>query len=273
MNDVGNPFLKTGLILVLLLAAIAILAPWIAPYDAVAPVADSFGEPWPPSAQYLCGTDELGRDVLSRLIFGTQISLLVAVVATILTLVIGVGVGAVAGYLGGRVDTALMRATDVVLAFPGLLLAIALAAVLRPGLTSMFTVIALVSWTGVARSVRSEILSLRERDYVLASRALGATDWRVVSRHLIPNTMPTILTLAALSTCATLLLDAGLSFLGLGVPVPTPSWGRMLSDSQSYYRVAPWLMIFPGLAIVTAVLSFNLLGYGLLRLSEQKQRR
>jgi peptide/nickel transport system permease protein len=273
MDDRVNPFLKVGLALVMVLAAIAVLAPWISPYDAVAPVADSFGEPWAPSLQHLCGTDELGRDVLSRLIFGARVSLLVAVVATVLTLVIGVSVGAVAGYAGGAVDTALMRATDVVLAFPGILLAIALAAVLRPGLTSLFTVIALVSWTGVARSVRSEILSLRERDFVLASRALGATDWRVVSRHLIPNAIPTILTLAALSTCGTLLLDAGLSFLGLGVPVPTPSWGRMLSDSQSYYRVAPWLMIFPGLAIVTAVLSFNLLGYGLLRLAEHKQDR
>jgi peptide/nickel transport system permease protein len=157
-----------------------------------------------------------------------------------------------------------MRVTDVVLAFPTVLLAIALAALFEPGLTTLFVVIGLVSWTSIARTLRAEVLSLRERDYVAAARALGGSPLRLMVRHLLPNVLPTIVVMGALSTSNTILLDAGLSFLGLGVPVPTPSWGRMISDSESYYRLAPWLMIFPGLAIVYAVAAFNLLGYGLL---------
>ncbi len=157
-----------------------------------------------------------------------------------------------------------MRLTDVVLAFPALLLAIALAALFEPGLTTIFVVIGVVSWTGVARTLRGEVLSLRERDYVAAARALGSSPLRLMLRHVVPNVLPTIIVMGALSTSNTVLLDAGLSYLGLGVPVPTPSWGRMISDSQTYYRLAPWLMVFPGLAIVYAVAAFNFLGYGLL---------
>ncbi|HVO24155.1 MAG TPA: ABC transporter permease [Candidatus Margulisiibacteriota bacterium] len=253
-----------GGVMVALMVLAALAAPWLAPFDPLKAVAPSFGDPAPPGLPFLLGTDELGRDVLSRLLYGARVSLLVATVATTMTLVIGVAVGVSAGYLGGWVDTALMRLTDVVLAFPALLLAIALAALFEPGLGTIFVVIGVVSWTGVARTVRGEVLSLRERDYLTAARALGSWPGRLMLRHVIPNVLPTIIVMGALSTSNTVLLDAGLSYLGLGVPVPTPSWGRMISDSQTYYRLAPWLMISPGLAIVYAVAAFNFLGYGLL---------
>jgi len=261
-----------GAVMVLALVAVALCAPWLAPFDPLKAVADSFGNPFAPQARHLLGTDELGRDVLSRLIYGARISLLVGVVATGLTVVIGVTVGVSAGYFGGWVDTLLMRVTDVVLSFPLLLLAIALAALFEPGLKSIFVVIAVVSWTGVARTVRGDVLSVRGRDFVQAVHALGAHPLRIVLRHVLPNVWPTILIMAVLSTSSTVLLDAGLSYLGLGVPVPTPSWGRMLSDSQTYYRIAPWLMVFPGLAIVYTVVAFNFLGYGLLARSERRGR-
>ena len=255
---------NVGLCMVALLVVAAALAPWLAPYDPIRPVAKSFGSPLPPGAPYWLGTDELGRDLLSRVLYGSRISLMVAVVATSLTLGIGVSIGLTAGYFGAWVDAVLMRLTDVFLAFPGLLLAIAIAALFEPGLFKIFIVIAVVSWTAIARTVRGEVLSLRQRDFVAAATALGAAPMRIMTRHLLPNALPTILVMAALSSSTTVLLDAGLSYLGLGVPVPTPSWGRMISDSLSYYRVAPWLVVFPGLAIVYAVLAFNFLGYGLL---------
>jgi len=270
-HGLRGPWLaRAGAGMILLLAGLALAAPWVAPFDPLKAVADSFGAPFPPGWPHVLGTDELGRDVLSRLLYGARLSLLVAVVATSLTLLIGVSVGVCAGYFGGWVDTLLMRMTDVVLSFPALLLAIALAALFQPGLTSIFVVIAIVSWTSVARALRGEVLSLRERDFVAAARALGATPAHLIVRHILPNVLPTILVMGALSTCNTVLLDAGLSYLGLGVPVPMPSWGRMISDSQMYYRLAPWLMVFPGLAIVYAVMAFNFLGHGLLALSARR---
>jgi len=268
----GRHLTWVGAAMVGLFGLAALSAPWLAPYDPLRAVAESIGEPLPPGGGFLLGTDELGRDVLSRLLYGARISLLVALAATTITVSIGVAVGVVAGYLGGWVDTLLMRATDVVLSFPALLLAIALAALFEPGLMTIFVVIGLVSWTGVARTVRGEVLGLRERDYVLAARSLGATPGRLMISHVLPNALPTILVMGALSTSNTVLLDAGLSYLGLGVPVPTPSWGRMISDSQTYYRIAPWLMVFPGVTIVFAVTGFNLLGYGLLAWRERGAR-
>lgn len=259
--------------MIMLLVAAAVAAPWLAPFDPLKAVADSFGDPFPPQSRFLLGTDELGRDVLSRLLYGARISLVVGVAATSLTVVIGVSIGICAGYFGGWTDVILMRVTDVVLSFPLLLLAIALGALFQPGLTSILIVIAVVSWTGVARTVRGEVLSLRERDFVTAARALGAGPVRLMVRHLLPNALPTIVVMGALSISSTVLLDAGLSYLGLGVPVPTPSWGRMVSESQTYYRLAPWLMVFPGLAIVYTVTAFNFLGYGLLALTERRHGR
>jgi peptide/nickel transport system permease protein len=259
-----------GGLMVGLLVVVGVAAPWLAPFDPLMPVADSFGAPFAPGPPFLLGTDELGRDVLSRLLHGARLSLTVAVAATSITVVIGVLVGICAGFFGGWTDSALMRGTDIVLSFPLLLLAIALAAVFEPGLASLLVVIALVGWTGVARTVRAEVLSLKEREFVAAARAIGAPPLRVMVRHVLPNVLRTIAVMAALSTCNTLLLDAGLSFLGLGIPAPAPSWGRMLSDSQAYYRIAPWLMLFPGLAIVYSVAAFNLLGYGLAALGERR---
>ncbi|MBI3389300.1 MAG: ABC transporter permease, partial [Deltaproteobacteria bacterium] len=232
--------------------------------------ADSFGEPFAPQPGHWLGTDELGRDVLSRLIYGARVSLIIAGSATLIAMSVGTAVGLLAGYFGRHVDTVLMRLTDVVLALPDLLLALALVAIIGPGLISILIVIGLVSWSGIARTVRAEVLTLRERDFMLAASALGAHPTRIIVRHLLPNALPTIIVMAALATSGAIVLDAGLSYLGLGVPVPTPSWGRMLSDSQIFYRTAPWLMLFPGLAIVFAVVGFNFLGYGLLARFERR---
>ncbi|MBI1818190.1 MAG: ABC transporter permease [Deltaproteobacteria bacterium] len=256
--------------MVLLIALVALGAPWLSPYDPVRAVADSFGEPFAPQPGHWLGTDELGRDVLSRLIYGARVSLIIAGSATLIAMSVGTAVGLLAGYFGRHVDTVLMRLTDVVLALPDLLLALALVAIIGPGLISILIVIGLVSWSGIARTVRAEVLTLRERDFMLAASALGAHPTRIIVRHLLPNALPTIIVMAALATSGAIVLDAGLSYLGLGVPVPTPSWGRMLSDSQIFYRTAPWLMLFPGLAIVFAVVGFNFLGYGLLARFERR---
>ncbi len=259
-----DPLLRVGLAMGALLVLVAVVGPAAAPFDPAAAVAPQLAEPMPPAAPFYLGTDDLGRDVLSRLLWGARISLLVGAVAMVVTMVIGTAIGIAAGYFGGLVDVVLMRVTDVMLAFPGLLLAVALVAVLRPSVWTIFVVIGLVSWTGVARVIRSEVLSLRERDFVLAARALGARDARVLGRHVLPNVLPTIVVIAALSTSGTILLDAGLSFLGIGVPPPTPTWGRMIQEATSYYRAAPWLMLFPGAALLYAVLTFNFIAYGLL---------
>jgi peptide/nickel transport system permease protein len=254
-----------GALMVISLAIAAVFAPLLAPHDPIGAVAASFGDPEAPSRTFLLGTDQLGRDVLSRIIFGAQISLTVGVAAMLVTMTIGVAIGLVAGFFGGAVDFVLMRFTDIMLTLPALLLAMAFVAVLRPSLLSILLVIGLVSWTGVARVVRAETLSMVQRDFVLAARALGASPGRLIVRHVFPNVMPIIVVMAVLGTSGTLLLDAGLSFLGLGVPPPTPSWGRMIEEATSYFRTAPWLALFPGIAIFYAVLAFNLLGYGYLR--------
>lgn len=254
-----------GAAMVLGLAIAAVFAPALAPHDPVRAVAATFGDPAPPSLAFPLGTDQLGRDVLSRIIYGARISLAVGVAAMALTLAIGVTIGLAAGFLGGAVDSLLMRFTDVMLTMPALLLAMALVTVLKPGVLTVLLVIGLVSWTQVARVVRAEALAVSRRDFVVAARALGAAPARLILRHVAPNVMPIIVVMAALGTSGTLLLDAGLSFLTLGVPPPTPSWGRMIEESTAYFRTAPWLAIFPGLAILYAVMGFNLLGHGYLR--------
>lgn len=251
--------------MVLGLLAVALLAPVLAPHDPTRAVAPTFGDPGAPSWAFPMGTDELGRDVLSRIIYGARISLTVGVAAMAVTLTIGVAVGLLSGFFGGAADFLLMRFTDVMLTLPALLLAMAFVSVLKPSLLSILLVIGLVSWTGIARVVRAETLSMAGRDFVSAARALGASPVRLIARHVLPNVVPMIVVMAALGTSGTLLLDAALSFLGLGVPPPTPSWGRMIEEATMYFRTAPWLAAFPGLAIFYAVLGFNLLGYGVLR--------
>jgi peptide/nickel transport system permease protein len=254
-----------GAAMVASLIVVAILAPWLAPYDPTRAVAPTFGDPGAPSIAFPMGTDELGRDVLSRIIFGARISLTVGLAAMLVTMTIGVAIGLCSGFFGGATDFILMRFTDVMLTLPALLLAMALVAVLRPSLLTILIVIGLVSWTQVARVVRAETLTMSKRDFVIGARTLGAPSTRLIARHIFPNVMPIIVVMAALGTSGTLLLDAALSFLGLGVPPPTPSWGRMINEATIYFRTAPWLAMLPGLAIFYAVLGFNLLGYGFLR--------
>jgi peptide/nickel transport system permease protein len=254
-----------GGLMVVTLVMVALCAPVLAPHDPTMAVAPTFGDPGGPRHGFLLGTDELGRDVLSRLIYGARISLIVGVAAMAMTMIIGVTIGLVSGFFGGAVDFVLMRFTDVMLTLPALLLAMAFVSVLHPSLTSILLVIGLVSWTQIARVVRAETLSVSQRDFVLAAVSLGASPSRLILRHVFPNVLAIIVVMAALSTSGTLLLDAGLSFLGLGVPPPIPSWGRMIEEASVYFRTAPWLALFPGLAIFYAVLGFNLLGYGFLQ--------
>lgn len=264
--------LRPGAFLLLVVTLLAAAAPWITPHDPTRAVVDSIGLPLPPHAAHPCGTDELGRDVCARLLYGARTTLLIAASATAMALLFGTCIGLVAGYFGGVVDALLMRGTDVVLAFPVLLLAIALAALTEPGLGSMLTVITLVSWTGIARAVRSEVLALRTRDFVTAALALGATTPAIVLRHLLRNVAATVVALGALTTSTTVLLEAALSYLGLGIPVPHPSWGRMVGDSQLYFTIAPWLMFFPGTAIVLTVVAFNFIGHGLMSDDNRRAR-
>jgi peptide/nickel transport system permease protein len=265
--------LWTGAGLVALFVAAALLAPWLAPHDPLQQFANGLtelGTPRPPGGPYPLGTDDYGRDLLSRLLYGARLSLIIGGAATAIAIGVGTLLGVTAGYFGGVVEAILMRVTDVVMAFPALLLAIAFVAVLRPSLTSVLLVVGLVNWTPVARVVRGETLAAREALFVEAARALGASHGRIVLRHILPQVAPTLLVLASSSVATTILLDAGLSYLGVGVPPPAPSWGAMLTGGQSYYRTAPWLAFFPGLAIVLAVAGFNLLAFGLQRRLEPR---
>jgi peptide/nickel transport system permease protein len=269
----GDRLLWAGAALVLLFVGAAILASWLAPHDPLRQFADGLtetGAPRPPGGAYPLGTDDYGRDLLSRLLFGARQSLFIGVTATLVAISIGTLLGLAAGYAGGALEAVIMRLTDVAMAFPVLLLAIALVAVLRPSLGSVLLVVGLVNWTPVARVVRGETLAAREALFVEAARALGASHARIVLRHILPQLAPTLLVLASLSVATTILLDAGLSYLGVGVPPPAPSWGAMLTGGQSYYRTAPWLAFWPGLAIVLAVGGFNLLAFGLQRRLERR---
>jgi len=228
----------------------------------------ALGAPLPPHAGSLLGTDSLGRDVWARVVGGAAVSLQVAALATLISLTIGVGIGLVAGYAGGAIDAALMRLVDLVLSFPFLLLAILLAALLREaGLGSstapVFVTLGVVGWTTMARVVRGKVLSLRELEFVHAARALGAGPVRILRRHLLPNVVGVVIVLATLGFAQNILAESTLSYLGLGPPPPTPTWGRMLYEGQAYYRTAPWLILAPGTAILLTVISFNLLGEGL----------
>ena len=258
-----------GAAMVLSLLTVAVFAPWLAPHDPTRAIAPTYGDPGAPSWAFPMGTDQLGRDVLSRIIFGARISMTVGVAATAMTMTIGIVIGLASGFFGGRTDLVLMRFTDVMLSLPVLLLAMAFVTVLRPSMLSILLVIGAVTWTQVARVVRAETLTLVQRDFVIASGALGASSPRMMARHVLPNVMPIIIVMGALGISSTLLLEAALSFLGLGVPPPTPSWGRMIEEATIYFRTAPWLATFPGLAIFYAVLGFNLFGYGVLQRRER----
>lgn len=242
----------------LTLVLTAVVGPLVVPYDPLSMDLDSLRQP--PSAVHLLGTDSKGRDILSRLVYGARISLAVGILAASLSMCIGIVLGLIAGYFGGRVDAVLTQMFDIFLAFPSLLLAIGISAVMSPGLTSAMLAITLVGWAGFARLVRGVTLSLKEQTYVEASRALGASSARILYKHILPNALPLILVAGSLRVGGFILLEAALSFLGLGVQPPAPTWGSMISLNRAYINSAPWMVIFPGLAISITVIAFNILG-------------
>jgi peptide/nickel transport system permease protein len=270
-----------GALLVALLALAAGLASVLAPHDPAEQFRDGLtpgGLPVPSTLlaegnpRFLIGTDSNGRDLLSRILYGAQVSLTVGVLANSLAVTIGVIVGSVAGYFGGWIEIGLMRFTDIMMAFPTLLLAMALVAILKPSLWIIIVVIGLVYWTWIARVVYGQVLALRERDFVTASRALGASRRATLVRHILPQLIPTIIVWGTLGIATNVMLEASLSYLGIGVQPPTPSWGGMIQQGQSYYRTAPWMVIFPGAAIMVTVFAFNLLGDGLRDALDPTQR-
>jgi peptide/nickel transport system permease protein len=257
----ANPLNLVALALIAVLAACALLAPVLAPYDPLAQ--DLAVRLKPPSPEHWLGTDSLGRDIASRILYGARISLVIGVVVVASAGVFGTFVGLVAGYAGGLVDEALMRLTEVFLAFPALILAMAIAGALGPSLTNAIIAIAAVTWAVYARLTRGQILSLRRREFVEAARAMGATRMRIIVRHLLPNTLAPLMVQASFDMGSAIISAAGLSFIGFGAQPPTPEWGVMISEGRNFISTQPWLSLFPGLAILLAVGSFNLLGDGL----------
>ena len=250
-----------GLVIVLSFFALSILTPVIAPYDPSAIDVDSIL--LPPSAQHLFGTDDLGRDVFTRMLYGAGISLKVGFVAVGIATIIGVLLGSIAGYYGGVIDLVIMRFVDIMLCFPSFFLILAVIAFLEPSIFNIMAVIGLTSWMGITRLVRAEFLSLKERDFVLAVKAMGAKSPRIIFLHILPNAMAPVLVAATLGIASAVLVESALSFLGIGVQPPTPSWGNILTLGQSTLGVAWWLSIFPGMAILITVLGYNLLGEGI----------
>lgn len=258
---IQSPLGRIGLIVLAVITVIGILAPVLAPHD---PIYQNIGdELHPPSGLYPLGTDELGRDLLSRIIYGARISLIVGIVAVGLGSAVGVSTGLLAGYFGGWFDALTMRVWDTLMAFPGILLAIAVSAVLDPGLFNAAIAVGIISMPGYARMARAGMLAERGKDYVLAARALGYGNFRIVFRHILPNAIAPVLTQVALGMAGAVFLEAGMSFLGLGAQPPEPSWGSMLADSRNYLRQAPWYGIAPGVAISVFLLGLNMLADGL----------
>lgn len=256
-----NRFAMGGGVLVLMLFLVAILAPILSPYDPGH--VDTGILLQPPSALHWLGTDELGRDVLSRMIYGSRISLMVGFVAVGIATVIGVIIGAISGYYGGWVDELMMRFVDIMLTFPSFFLILAVIAMLEPSIVNVMIVIGLTGWMGVARLVRAEFLSLRRRDFVAAAQSIGQSDSAIIFRHILPNAMAPVLVSATLGIAGAILTESALSFLGIGVQPPTPSWGSILTEGKNYIEFAWWLSVFPGLSILFTVLGYNLLGEGL----------
>jgi len=264
-------FFQLGLFLVGLVVGAALFAPWLAPHN---PLSGDLRNAYllGPSARFLLGTDTQGRDVLSRLLYGARLSLSVGLIAQFVAVTVGLLLGLLAGYYGRWIDALVMRLADITLAFPTLLLLIAVAAAVRPSLPVIFLVIGLVGWAGLARLVRGQVLVLKRAEFVLAAQALGALDRRVLLRHLLPNVRTQVIIAATLGIAAAIMAEAALSFVGLGAQPPTPSWGAMVADGRDLLRVAPWVAFAPGLAIGLAVLGFNLVGDGLREAYDPKLR-
>jgi peptide/nickel transport system permease protein len=266
-----NPLAAIGVVLVAVFVVCAVFAPWLAPHDpAQITLPDRLESP---SAQHWCGTDELGRDICSRLIYGARISMLVGSSVVSLSLGLGLIIGSIAGYYGGRID----RFVNVVimnafLSFPGILLAIAFVAFRGPGIFNLILALSLGGWVGYARLVRAQVLATREREFVEAARALGSTDLRVIVRHILPNIIQPVIVQAAIGMAGAILAEATMSFLGLGVPPPTASWGAMLNDARAHLFDAPHLVLFPAATVMLAVLSFNFIGDALRDLLDPRSR-
>src|SRR5919106_2420571 len=252
---------KVGAAIVLVAVLAAVAGPWLVPFDPAAQELALRLEG--PTGLHWFGLDELGRDIFARVLAGARISLLVGLVVVGVSASIGIVLGSIAGYFGGRIDEGISRVMDILLAFPGLLLAIAMVAVLGPSLTNVILALSLIGWVGYARLVRGQVLRAREFEYVQAARALGATTPRILARHIVPTALPAVTVQATLGMGGAILAEASLSFLGLGVQPPTPSWGTMLSYGKAHLLEAPHLTIFPGIAIAVLVLGFNFLGDGL----------
>jgi peptide/nickel transport system permease protein len=253
--------MRFGAAVVILIAAAALVAPWVVPYDPASQTLPLRLEG--PTADHWFGLDELGRDIFSRVLMGARVSLMVGLVVVGVSALVGMAVGAIAGYYGGGVDQAISRVMDVLLAFPGILLAIALVAVLGPSLGNVVLALTVIGWVGYARLVRGQVLRAREFEYVVAARALGASTWRTLTRHVLPTALPAVTVQATLGMAAAILSEAALSFLGLGVQPPTPSWGTMINGGRTHLLDAPHLTVFPGLFLALVVLGFNFVGDGL----------
>lgn len=267
----GRAELIVGAALVVVALMTAVFAPWLAPQDPTLQVLEERLEP--PSFEHPLGQDELGRDILSRLIYGARVSVSVGLSVVLLAGLVGTLIGAVSGFVGGRVDAALMRLTDTFLAFPGILLAIALVAVLGPALKYVVLALVSIGWVGYARLVRGQVLQIREQEFVLAAKAAGVPATRVLTRHVLPNVLPTLMVQASLGMAGAILAEASLSFLGLGIQPPTPSWGAMINAGRSHLLDAPHLALFPGLAILMTVMGLNFLGDALVDYLDPRQKR
>ncbi len=257
----SQPLAKAGFIVVAFFTLVALFAPWIAPYD---PQAIDLTNPLDsPSRTHLFGTDQLGRDLFSRMVFGARISLSIGFVAVGIATVVGIFFGSIAAYFGGKIDSVIMRFVDLMLCIPTFFLILTVIAILEPNIFNIMAVIGITSWMGIARLIRAEILSLKEREFVQAARAVGASHSRILFRHLIPNALSPVLVSATLGVGSAVLVESSLSFLGIGVQPPTPSWGNILTDAKATLGSAWWIMFFPGTAIFITVLGYNLLGEGI----------
>lgn len=257
----ANKLAMAGFTIVLALFVVSFLAPWLAPYEPTA--IDLQNVLASPSWSHPLGTDQLGRDILSRMIWGSRISLKVGFVSTGISIIVGAFLGAIAGYYGRRVDAVIMRMVDIMLCFPTFFLILAVIAFLEPSIWNIMLIIGLTNWMGITRLVRADFITLKERDFVKAARVIGAGNWRIIFVHILPNAMASLLVAATFGVAGAILTESALSFLGIGVQPPTPSWGNILTDGKDNIDIAWWLSLFPGLAILVTVLGYNLLGEGI----------
>ncbi len=262
MNDLlRNKMALVALIFILAILVFAILAPFLTRYDPTS--TDSRSVLTAPSREHIFGTDRLGRDIFSRIVYGARVSLAIGFIAVGIASLIGVLIGAIAGYYGGSIDYMLMRFVDIMLCFPAIFLILAVISLLEPSITNIMVIIGATGWMGIARLVRAQVLTLKERDFVAAAKVMGAKDSRIILKHLIPNAIGPVLVSATLGVGGAILMESALSFLGIGVQPPTPSWGNILMEGRSTLGVAWWLTVFPGLFILFTVLSYNILGEAL----------